>query len=142
MRNFIEQWSVTQQTRALFARSKIYQRLVAKRTEVTAVVWQLRRWLPLCKLLSKDEASSSLLLLVRLHSGSGPPSWWQRYCTAVWNPTKERWMQKRGAALRLRIEAWIQVQSNVLLHAYAALRLGCLCRRASPACPSWGLPPM
>jgi hypothetical protein len=55
MRNFVEHWSVTHQTQALFLRSRIASRLSAKRSDFNAIVWQLRRWLPLCKRLAKDE---------------------------------------------------------------------------------------
>jgi hypothetical protein len=61
MRNFVDHWSITQQTQALFSRSMFYGQLISKRTEMVAVVWQLRRWLPLCKLLGKREVQKSFI---------------------------------------------------------------------------------
>ena len=113
MRNPLEQWSVTQQTQALYARSKIYKSLIAKRTEHLSVVWQMRRWLPFCKLLGKDEVRDCSLLLY----GQIQLTWVeaQRQRSKPLDQIKDRWMHRRGVQLRKRIEKWSMVYTNTFV---------------------------
>ena len=52
----LDQWSINTPTQTLFAQTKIYRIILEIRTDHSAVVGQLRRWLPFCKMLGKKTA--------------------------------------------------------------------------------------
>jgi hypothetical protein len=107
MRHYVEQWSVSQQTQALYARTIIYKELVAKRTEVAAVIWQLRRWLPRCKLLAKKKVAVLLFDVMACTEKKKVPL---SQFTEPLTPANESWMQKRGLVLQAHIDKWIQAR--------------------------------
>lgn len=86
-----ERWTVCAQTQQLFALSPIYTVLSTQRTDHSALVKQLRRWLPYCKLLARE------------HSMASPAVASSSYCL------KEHWINTRGRELSLRIQDWLQV---------------------------------
>ena len=98
----VELWGCSLQTQTLFAKTEIYEQLAAsKRTEYSTIVCQLRRWLPLCKLLGK---------LLRMKH---PMHHLQEMKHAQDSTMRAnfRWMNKRGCVLLRMIKDWIKVCS-------------------------------
>jgi hypothetical protein len=96
----VEVWSCSLQTQTLFAKTHIYEQLAAsKRTEYSSIVCQLRRWLPLCKLLGK-------LLRMKQHMHHLQE---MKHAQDSTMRANFRWMNKRGCVLLRMIKDWIKV---------------------------------
>lgn len=101
----VDTWSCNQHAQTLFTKTIIFQQLLAcnKRTERNTLVCQMRRWLPLCKLLGRLLRMMHPMNLIREMRHAQDNAMRSNY----------RWMMKRGYVLVHMIRDWVKVSDRL-----------------------------